>query len=544
MTDHRLLFWLILFWLPLGSCAVGAIGCLRARVPLRDPRWRALAVVAAVAVLASVLAPDWAPWITAATFAAVIWVPGALQRLVNAAIRRQDFVRAAWLAWLTRTLTPHFRSLDNQQWRLLDALALAARGRLAEADAALDILRQQPVPAVIRLAATGQLCRLRGDWSLLPPGVGEAGDTDPVGIAMRLRALDDSGDRAAMLRLFARQRGRLAAHRPMATLTVMAACGQVAAVDRLLAGSLSVLVPPVKAYWRAVAAQAVGDPAGRVGLERLLDSRDRLVALTVRQRLDAAPPAPLTPEDQALLAQEEAAVPAEFPAWIGDAPVTLVLLALNLLAYGAEVLAGGGDDDAVLFRLGGLWPGAVLDDGQWWRLGTALFLHLNLLHLGMNMVALVALGIRVERTAGPIAILFIYGTAGLASTGGVLWLTAAGILPDEALIGASGAIMGLLGALLVAGARDWRRDRSAAALRGALVMAAAVALQAVFDLLTPEVSFSAHVCGLVGGILAALAWRAAPPLPGVTLRRARYVALGILGAGAAALAMTVWRSGS
>ncbi len=544
MTDHRLLLWLLLFWLPLGSCAMGAIGCLRARVPLRDPRWRALAAVAALAVVASVLVPDWAPWITAATFAAIIWVPGVLQRLVNAATRRQDFVRAAWLARLTRTLTPHFRSLDNQQWRLLDALALTARGRLAEADKALDILRREPVPAVVRLAATGQLCRLRGDWSLLPPSVGEAGDADPVGIAMRLRALNDSGDRAAMLRLFAGQRGRLAAHRPMATLTVMAACGQVAAVDRLLTGSLSVLTRPVRAYWRAAAAQAVGDPTGRLGLERLLDSPDRLMALTARQRLAAAPPVPLTPEDQALLAQEAAAVPAELPTWIGDAPVTLALLALNLLAYSAEMLAGGGDDDAVLFRLGGLWPGAVLGGGEWWRLETALFLHLNLLHLGMNMVALVALGVRVERTTGPVATLFIYAAAGLASTSGVLWLTAAGILPDDALIGASGAIMGLLGALLVAGVRDWRRDRSAAALRGAAVMAAAVVLQAVFDLLTPEVSFSAHVCGLAGGIVAALAWRAAAPVPGVTLRRARCVALGILGAGAAALAVTVWRYGS
>lgn len=539
MTYDRLLFWLLL-----GSCAVDALGCLQARLPLRDPRWRALAAVVAVAVLASVLVPGWATWITAAAFGAAILVPSVLQRLANAAVRRQDYVRAAWLARLTQVLTPHLRGLDNQQRRFLDALALAARGHLAEADSALDILRQEPAAAVVRLAATGQLCRLRGDWSLLPPGLGEAGDAAPVSIALRLRALYDGGDRAAMLRLFARQRGRLAEHRPMATLTVMAACGRVAAVDCLLAGSLSVLAPPVRTYWRAAAAQAAGDPAGRAELERLLDGPDRLVALTARQRLDAAAAAPLNPEDQALLAQEEAAVPAPVPAWIGDAPVTLVLLALNLLAYGAEVLAGGGDDDAVLFRLGGLWPGAVLDDSQWWRLGTALFLHLNLLHLGMNMVALVALGVRVERTAGPMATLFIYGAAGLASTGGVLLLTTAGILPDEALIGASGAIMGLLGALLVAGARDWRRDRSAAAVRGVLVMAAAVALQAAFDLLTPEVSFSAHLFGLTAGILAALVWRAAPPLPGVTLRRARYVALGTLGAGTAALAMTVWRSGS
>ncbi len=534
----------LLFWLPLASCALAAIGCLRARLPLRDPRWRALAAVVAVAVLASVLAPGWATWMTAAAFGAAILLPGVLQRLVNAAIRRQDYVRAASLARLAQTLTPHMRCLGSQQQRLLDALAVAARGHLAEADAALDILRHEPADAALRLGAAGQLCRLRGDWSLLPPGLGEGRYADPVSIAVSLRALGEGGDRAAMIRLFARQRGRLAEHRPLATLTVMAACGQVAAVDRLLSGSLSVLAPPVRAYWRAAAAQAAGDPAGRAGLERLLDGPDRLLALTARQRLDAAVPAPLKPEDQALLAQQEAAVPAEMPAGIGNAPITLALLALNLLAYGAEVLAGGGDDDAVLFRLGGLWPRAVLDEGEWWRLGAALFLHLNLLHLAMNMLALVVLGVRVERTEGPVATLFIYAAAGLASTGGVLLLTAAGILPDEALIGASGAIMGLLGALLVAGARDWRRYRSAAALRGGLVLAAAVALQAAFDLLTPEVSFSGHLSGLAGGILAAMAWRAAPPMPGVALRQARHMALGILGAGAAALAMTMLRSGS
>ena len=49
-------------------------------------------------MLASVLAPGWAARITAAGYGGAILLPGVLQRLVNAAIRRQDYVRAAWIA--------------------------------------------------------------------------------------------------------------------------------------------------------------------------------------------------------------------------------------------------------------------------------------------------------------------------------------------------------------------------------------------------------------------------------------------------------------
>ena len=513
-------------------------------------------MLAAAAVSQAVL-PRWAPGITSVACVLGFLLPSSLMRRANLAVRQQDFPAAARLSRMAWRLAPHLQDSGSGQMRLTAALAQAVKGDMAAADAALDRLRADPGAAPsVRLSAAAYLSRLRGGPSLLPPGLGEAGDADPLAIVARLRALQHEGDRPGLLRLFARQRDRLGEHRALGTLCVLAACGEVAAVDRLLAGPLGVLGAPVQAYWRAVSALAAGDPAGPAALLRIADGRDRLLALAARQRLDAPWPGPLSPEERALLAQAgpvaglvAAAGPGTAPhvlplTLLGRAPLTLALVALNLAAFYAELLSGGSESSAVLLRLGGLWAGAVLRDGEWWRLGSALFLHFGALHVGLNMFGLAVVGSRLEATAGPLAALFTYAVAGLASTGGVLLLTAWNVLPPDGLVGASGAIMGLLGALLVHGVRAWRRRRSGADLRAAVLLAVIAVLQVAFDLLTPQVSVTAHMCGLLAGALAAAAWRAGPPAPGAPLRRARRWALGTLATAAAALALVVWRAGA
>lgn len=528
----------ILFWFPIAACALAILNSIISRVPLPYAAWRAVAAIFILALCGHALAPGAAPWISSGAFVLLLVLPSILQHRVNAAMRQNAFPRAAWLARLKWTLAPHMRDGGAAQRRLLAALTLATQGRMQEADMALESLRRDPLAASVRLAATGQLCRLRGNWSLLPPGLGDPPDSDAVSIAVRLRVLHETGDRAAMIRLLARQRGRLAGAHGLAALTVMAACGRVAAVERLLAGPMSVLVPASRSYWRAAAALAAGDPCARITLERLTDGPNRLVALTARQRLDAPPPPALTPDDTVLLTLEEALLPDQPPAKLRQAPVTLALTTLNLLAYAAEVLAGGATDMDVLYRLGGLWPDAVLLDQGWWRLAAALFLHLGPLHLGLNMLALLVLGMRVEVLTGPLATLTVYAAAGLASTGGVLLLMAEGFSAPDGLVGASGAIMGLVGALLVNGVRGRLERRGAAAL-----LVATVVLQVAFDLATPEVSMAGHLFGLAGGAAAALAWRVGPPVPGQALLHARRMTLGILAVGAAALVLLVWRYG-
>jgi rhomboid protease GluP len=108
--------------------------------------------------------------------------------------------------------------------------------------------------------------------------------------------------------------------------------------------------------------------------------------------------------------------------------------------YGAPSM--GGISGQVLWRLGDKAPEIILAH-QWWRLVTAMFLHAGLLHIGMNMWCLVDLGPQVESLFSTTKFTVLYlvtGVAGFALS--LLWA------PGGHSVGASGAIMGLIGILI------------------------------------------------------------------------------------------------
>ncbi len=130
-----------------------------------------------------------------------------------------------------------------------------------------------------------------------------------------------------------------------------------------------------------------------------------------------------------------------------------------MLVYLVTVYQGVGvsNPGGSLFEWGQL-VGSDVANGDWCRLGSAMFLHASLLHLAFNMFALYWLvGMVVEQALGTSRYLLVYVVAGLAGSAGALLLpiirTGGGFVmdyqPDRATVGASGAIYGLFGALLV-----------------------------------------------------------------------------------------------
>lgn len=117
--------------------------------------------------------------------------------------------------------------------------------------------------------------------------------------------------------------------------------------------------------------------------------------------------------------------------------LTYVLLAINLSAFAADAFTGG-----LLAGLGAK-VNELIAAGEWWRLITPMFLHLGLAHIFFNSYALYALGLQVERVFGYTRFFFIYMLAGVA--GSILSFA----LSPNPSVGASGAIFGLIGALLV-----------------------------------------------------------------------------------------------
>jgi membrane associated rhomboid family serine protease len=186
-----------------------------------------------------------------------------------------------------------------------------------------------------------------------------------------------------------------------------------------------------------------------------------------------------------------------------------VLVALNVLVWLLIQVTGGRRsslvDELALTPLGGVFS---LRDGSLltitgvsdapWQLLTSVFTHVSLIHIGFNMLVLWSLGPQLELAVGRLRFLAIYLLSGLAGSAAVLWLSAS----TSTTLGASGAIFGMLGALLVIAVKV-RGD-----VRG---IATWIAINLVITFVLPlNISWQGHLGGLAGGLLVGAAIVYAP----------------------------------
>lgn len=182
------------------------------------------------------------------------------------------------------------------------------------------------------------------------------------------------------------------------------------------------------------------------------------------------------------------------------APVTRLILVVIAVVFALEVLRGGSTRIDVLLKLGANYGPLVLDDGQWWRLFTSMFLHFGIFHLLFNGFALFQLGTLYEAWTGSARFSALYIASGLA---GSLASTLFHNLPSQEAVvsaGASGAIFGLLGALIALLLK--RRDRLLPQARSLLKQLAFWAGLNIFLGFTGmALDNSAHLGGLVAGMV-------------------------------------------
>lgn len=133
-----------------------------------------------------------------------------------------------------------------------------------------------------------------------------------------------------------------------------------------------------------------------------------------------------------------------------EGSATKVLLILNLVLFSALVVRGaaGGQGLAsilspssrTLVELGAQWWPLVIDHGQWWRCITYAFTHGGMIHLAFNMMVLYQVGPQLEHEIGTGGFTFLYVLTAVAATVlGLFWH------PDVIVVGASGALFGLIG---------------------------------------------------------------------------------------------------
>ena len=217
----------------------------------------------------------------------------------------------------------------------------------------------------------------------------------------------------------------------------------------------------------------------------------------------------------------------------GTAIVTKTLIGLNFAIYLVTAVQGSGLNapGGKLFTDWALF-GPLVAQGDWWRLVTSMFLHASIAHIGLNMLALWFIGGFVEQYLGSLRYVLLYLVSGLAGSAGALVADPTGVT-----VGASGAIFGILGAMLIL---EWNAT-------GRLAGNAAtwIAINLVFDFAYNgnggNISIGGHVGGVIGGILVMLAfahWGRGHAaygklgIPGI---------LGLVGVAAASILIAYWK---
>jgi membrane associated rhomboid family serine protease len=200
--------------------------------------------------------------------------------------------------------------------------------------------------------------------------------------------------------------------------------------------------------------------------------------------------------------------------WVTWAIALVTLVMWCLTAYQVALAAGShtlhdflgnvlsnSENADVLVAYGAKYNQAILE-GQYWRFVTPVFLHANLLHVGLNMLNLIVVGVFVERIFGHLRFLLIYLVTGVISVIASFYFA-----PQEISVGASGAIFGLVGAysIFVFAHRRAFRHGGIPALSWLVFI---IGLNLGIGLIIPNIDNYAHVGGFVSGCL--LGWFFAP----------------------------------
>ena len=176
--------------------------------------------------------------------------------------------------------------------------------------------------------------------------------------------------------------------------------------------------------------------------------------------------------------------------------VTYIIIGINILLFAAESMKGGAMNQEVALKFGAQYT-PYIQQGQWYRLFTSMFLHFGFLHLICNMYSLYNLGPSLEYFFGIPIFVVLYLASGLA--GNILTYVMELRTGRRALsLGASGAVFGLLGSYLVFAL--WP-GYIGVSLYGILRV---LGINAVYAFANRSINAMAHLGGLIGGIVTTL----------------------------------------
>ncbi len=177
--------------------------------------------------------------------------------------------------------------------------------------------------------------------------------------------------------------------------------------------------------------------------------------------------------------------------------ISLILILINIAVWILLEVSGGSTDTGTLLRFGAINVPLILATGQYWRLLSSVFLHIGFMHLAYNVFALYIFGSRLEKYINLGQYLGVYLFAGLA--GSLMSFTGSLIMDSNVVAaGASGAIYGLLGAILVLTKASGQTIEGLSAYTMWVIFIAGI----VYSVISPSVDAFAHIGGFIGGMIA------------------------------------------
>ena len=174
--------------------------------------------------------------------------------------------------------------------------------------------------------------------------------------------------------------------------------------------------------------------------------------------------------------------------------VTYIIMAICIILFILMELSGGSTNSQTLLKYGANLD-VLVKNGEYYRLFTCIFLHIGIMHLLCNMYSLYIIGREVENLFGKIKYIIIFILSGIF--GSIMSLA---FTHNTISAGASGAIFGLLGALLYFG-MHYRTYLGEAIKRSIIPI---IVVNLIIGFFAEGIDLAAHIGGLVGGILLAM----------------------------------------
>jgi rhomboid protease GluP len=515
---------------------IAVFSCLATLLP--TSRSNSSIKIAAIVVLV-VLGVSWyfvpqqAVKIGMAAWVGLLAIPMYLMYRLETLVANSHYLAASrlakWLRWLLPT---------DGMWtyhHLLRGISLAHMGQIEAADAIFDRYQSDDRTELAR-SATALLYRSTDRWhdyvawvrqrlilvrQMTLAKINRALPEKKLGQGMTLvyyvRALAEIGDmRGCIAELTNLEHDRQINLQQLnlVRMYILAFCGRVEAVRLSCQRILGMYPETVHQFWISTAELANGNvEVAKAELTRLQQlTTDRSIQEDIDWRLSQPLPDldKLTPEDWKILGQieaqtaQEAKYSSQTPADIAT-PATNLIIWANVLVFCAELCwqYRSGNPKASFIEWGGLIAPLVVG-GEWWRIITANFLHLGFLHLAMNMLALLYLGKFVEYRLGTFRFIIAYIFGGIGSMVMVTYIDTRWMTAPHVTVGASGAIMGLLGTMGAIHLTGWRRAKAISAARQFQAVLFSVGFQLIFDLTNGQTSIVGHFSGLIVGFLVGL----------------------------------------